>query len=334
MSWPLRRANEVEKPIAHKLEQHSPKGRPMKRLPYSRSTPIHAIAAALLMASATQAQTTLRWKFEQGAPVNYVLEQKSIVTARFMGQEIKSESGQTMDMAWTSTKVAEDGSFELGVAITRVRAVMNGPAGLVEYDSGSNEQPEGEVGVALAESFGGMVDQAFTMTMTPLGEVTEFTLPKKLEESLGQAAAGAGAGLSAESIKQLVTAAAWEFPESAIRADSRWTDKTSAMTSMGEFIVNTEFVYDGSEKRADRTVEKITLKPQMEFASQENTPVKVTITDQEAGGTLYFDNAAGRLVESDSNLRWTMVAEVNGNAMEQEIDQKTTMKLTGGNGSR
>ena len=83
------------------------------------------------------------------------------------------------------------------------------------------------------------------------------------------------------------------------------------------WITDTTFRYVGSEVRDGRKLEKIAMEMKMRVG--EGGKVKMKLTDQSGEGTLYFDNAAGQLVSSQSQSKMKMQISVLGQEMVQEM---------------
>jgi hypothetical protein len=295
--------------------------------------PLHrlALTATLLLitGTTTSAQERLRWKFEEGDTTNYRIVQDMDMKMSVMGQNVDTTMSQTMDMGWTVESVDGDGNAKLRQKISRVQMKMKNAFLNVEYDSSKEEQPDDPVGGQLAQVFGAMVGKDFSMTMTPLGEVKDVTIPEELQQALDGAGGGALAGgaFNSDSLKQLATQSSIAFPEDAVAKGKDWSGKTEAKLPFGLMKMDNQFTYQGTEQRGGQALHKIALKPQIAIEPDPNSQIQLSVKSQDGGGTIYFNNREGRIAESTMKQKMEMEITAGGMAITQSIDQTMTMKL-------
>jgi hypothetical protein len=79
--------------------------------------------------------------------------------------------------------------------------------------------------------------------------------------------------------------------------------------------------------RDGNQLEQIALKPKMTIEADNNADVSVKIKSQDAKGTAYFDNKAGRFVEMKMTQTMEMEVSAGGQTLSQKIEKTVSMKL-------
>jgi hypothetical protein len=290
-------------------------------------------AAGLLLATAapSPAQTTLRWKFEQGDVLNQSIEQVMKMSMKLGEQDIATSVAQTIDVVWTVGEVAPDGTAQVTQETARVRMKMAGGAGGFEYDSAGNEEPAG-IGAMLAPALGALAKSRSTMKMTPRGDLEDVKVSQETIDAMKAIpfAGQMGGMFSEEGLVNMIKQGAQKLPEEAVEKGAAWTGASELdMPPLGKLATQTTYTYAGPEEVDAKTLQRIEMTVSMQFTPpQEQGQAQIAVKDQKADGVLYFDNAAGRVSHSTVNQKMTMEITVAGNTIEQKIDQTTTIRLT------
>ncbi len=298
--------------------------------------------AVLASASTAEAAKTLRWKFKEGDKVNYALRQKGDMNVNAGGVELEIKTLQIMDLTWTVKSVAADGTAELSQVVDRVQMKLSTPfTGDFAYDSKSEETPEGQVWQMLGPFMEGMIGQEFTMKISPTGQISEITLPAKLQEAIAAQGSGGGGrgmmmggGFSEEAIKELVARAVINFPAEAI-GDEPWEQVVDVkMGPLGTQRTAITYTLAGEADADGKKLDKITLateltlEPPGEGEESEDAPeIEMEITEQAGSGEILFDAETGRTIKSDSTQTMTMEGDFMGNEFIQERELVTVMVL-------
>jgi hypothetical protein len=292
-----------------------------------------AIAVAMLIgisANYAQAQTTLRWKFKEGERLDYVMDQKMVMKMNVNGMLIENSMSQVMDFVWDIKKVDSDGVAEMVQKIERIRFRMDTPVGPVEYDSKEGKPPEGPIGQVIAPIFDAMAGSEFSMKMDSLGEVSDVKVPEKLLGAL-QGAPGAGqlGGIfSEDGLKHTMNQSAIALPKEPVSKGKTWNKKMELNAApIGTMKIDNSFAYQGTDSRNGAKVEKIEVKVAQSIEPLPDAMIEVKIKEQESKGAVYFDNAVGRMTESEMKQKMLMELNFNGMIFEQDIDQTMTVKL-------
>ena len=287
-----------------------------------RLSPVTLSVGLVVAAAAShsaQAETLLRWKFEKGQKTHMVITQEMQMKMVMQENPVLMTTTSTMEFDWEVTALDEQGVATMSMTTDRIRMKMKGPQGvMMEYDSQSDKKPEG-MAAMMAPMFKGMLNKPYTTKMDSRGKILEMKLPQGLAESMNKLPGGAqlGSMFTEESMKGMAEIAT--FPEKPLKPDDTWTRTATIKNPVGgDMITETTFRYVGSEVRDGRELEKITMDVKMRVGEGGN--VKMKITDQATKGTIYFDNAAGQFVSSESKSKMKMKISVLGQDMVQEME--------------
>src|SRR5205807_1173100 len=117
------------------------------------------------------------------------------------------------------------------------------------------------------------------------------------------------------------------MPKEAISKGKTWKSKSDMKLPIGKMIAEVEYTYAGTEDKDGRSLEKISLKPKATIEPDPNAPIALKLKSHEGKGTAYFDNTAGRLLETTVQQTMEMEAEVAGMAFTRKMVQTMTMRL-------
>ena len=291
-------------------------------------------ATVLLMCSclsAIEAQEVLRWKFQKGQELHYVMEQKMDTKINVMGRDLGTTMTQIMDIDWIIKSVDEDGTAQMIQTISRIRLKLNGPTLNVDYDTKSGERPDNPLAQNLTRTFDALAGGEFTMTMSSQGEVKDAKLPKKFEEALAKnPQGGAAIGISPDSMKQMMAKSGIVFPKEAVKKGSSWMRPMEVKLPFGQMIVTNQFVYDGKQTKGDRSLERITLKPTLTLKPNPDSPFMINLKSQDSNGEIFFDKSAGSLIESSMKQNMVMQIMAGGQNIAQTTNTTVTMRLVEG----
>ena len=292
-----------------------------------------ALAAALLVAggSTAQAQKVLRWKFTPGQTLRYVMNQEQSQKIKAGTTPITMTMTMTMNMTQKIESVDPKGVASVIQTIDRIQMKMTSPQGIgMEYDSASGKPPEG-LAKLMAPMFDAMVKKPFTMKMDPQGKVSDMKLPQGFVESVNKISGNPMGGLfTEEGMQQMTGQGMAVLPEKPVSAGDTWTQQAGmAMPMLGRISVKNTYRYEGTEKRDGKELEKIANTMELDITPEKDKPqpFQIKMTAQEMKGTSYFDNEAGRLVETKTGGTMKMTISVGGQQIEQDIDMSQTLRL-------
>ena len=297
-----------------------------------------AVFAAVADGGTARAQTLLRWKFQPGATFRYVLTQQMEQTIQGGSKgPVTLTTTMSGDTLWKVESVDKDGAGTVSQTMEGMRIKVQGPQGVVvDYDSASGKEPEGAAKM-VAPVFEAMIQNASIVKFDAQGKALEVKPPQGLLESVGKLAGGKPMGdmFSPESMKQFYDSVV--LAEQPVKKGDTWSRQVDMkLPFVGVLAVEYKYEYLGRESRRGKALEKLVLTMAMksqkdkpatkdkEDAKDNKTPV-FTFKDWTAHGELYFDNAAGRLVESEMKTR--MKAEIAVMGKQATMDLKGTVRM-------
>ena len=288
-----------------------------------------ALAAVFLALAAAPAfgQTNLAYKFKKGDKLNYTLATTTKGTAGMPGREIKSTTIQEMELTWI-VKGAADGKADVVQRIDQVHQKQEMPGSSFEFDSKTGKKPDGQFGkqIALLEA---MVGAEISRKIDPQGETTETKLSDKLMEFIEANSAFWGGSFLEDTMKDMLPSML-VLPKESIAKGKNWNKKTKLKTPFGVMKLDTTFTYAGPQTRNNMMLERIDSKSAVELEPVPGTGLPgltMKIKSSDIKGLIYFDNKAGRLVESTLVQKMVMESTLMGKKIDSTQEQTTTLKL-------
>lgn len=296
------------------------------------------VLAAGVLATQSQAADSLQWKFKEGDTAQYAMSVTNDMLADFGGAEFEILFKLIFDLSWKVNSVDADGVADLSQTIDRIQLHMSTPfTGEFGYDSNEDVTPEGPIWERMGGPIEAMREGEFKIKVGPNGDVREVTLPEALTTTLAeQAEAGGGGGgmamlagggmFSENSIKQVVGQTIVTLPSGDVAPGTEWTK--SFENKMGDTAterVEMTFRYEGDEDREGTKLSKIaaTSETSLELNEEADLDLFMELTEQEGSGTILFDAASGRAVESKFSQKATIEGDFMGNEFAQERETTT-----------
>lgn len=274
------------------------------------------------------AQTTLRWKFQQGQQFKQVIEQTMNMTAKVGDQDIETKMNQTIDAKWNITAVDEQGTATIEQDFTRIQMKMDALGNGFEFDSNEEKELEG-IGALVGPALKALASTKFTLTMSPLGKIDEVEVSEEAVKAL-QSIPGAGSlgGMfSKQGLVKMIKQGSHAFPAGAIKRDETWTIKSeNELAQIGKMEVLSKLTYAGPQVVDRKNLERINLEVKTTLPADGNS--LVGLKDQSATGAIYFDNAAGHIDHSTLEQNMTMAIKFGGQEIEQKIKQTIKVRVT------
>lgn len=289
----------------------------------------------LLITSQASAQTSLRWQFKPGQVLNQKIDQNMKMSITAGGQTYDTTVVQNVDAVWKVGQVDESGVADVDQEITRIQMKMTAPMGLgFEFDSSADSEPQG-LGAMMAPTLKAMAKAKFTMKMNPQGEVLDVEVSQDTLDALKTMPGGGQAGggmLTKESLVNMIKQGTPTLPKDPVQSGASWSNSMEmALSQVGTMASDTKSTYVGPEEVEGTTLQRINLDLTTRIVPTEGVAAKVSLTDENASGRLYFDNSAGRLSHSELVQDMTMQVSEAGKNFDQRIQQTIKVKLTPAN---
>ena len=283
-----------------------------------------ALAASVSQASA---QTPLLYRWTQGDVLLYrtVLKTTSNVSGGPAGT-VEQTLTQTQTVKLIVAAVGPDGSATLRQTIESVAMDITGPMGKMAYDS-TKPPPADDADprtATLAKTFGAIVGEAISVTITPNGVVKSIAGTAKIIEKLMKdlpmdpLAAGLAqnikAMLSDEALRTSLEQSFSRMPDQPVKPGDTWTsEQTLGVDVLGRIIGTSTFTLKAIEGTGDAAVARIGVALAIR---QESTPgaaasMSVKLGPSKGEGELLFHIGKGR---------------VERNSMRSEMPSTITMR--------
>ena len=283
--------------------------------------------------AATGRAATLRWKFQPGETLHYVMDQKVVSSVKGGPQDVMTTITQKIDLDWAIKEVSSAGVASMTQTVTRVRTKIESAFGAFEYDSKSGEEPKGPGVTGLVNMLKALLGAEFTFKMNPTGELSDVKVPEKVVQALreGGAAGAAGGMFSEEGMKNLVTESSLALPPEDLAKGKSWNRQTKLpMPLIGEMILDKVYSYAGPDPQAGPDIERIDLATKIELKTNPGGNIEVKINNQEGKGSFFFDNKVGRISRSSVTEKLELVFKLEGKEIIQNNETTTSMDLAKG----
>jgi hypothetical protein len=287
---------------------------------------------AMVAAPAARAQVKLEYKFPEGKTLTYKSTVKATEVLTINGMEIPIEGTETVVMSQVIGKRAGDATLPVQHKVESFRDELSQPGVQLTYDS---KDPDAKIDNEqlkfLEDLFKLASEITYTVVLDAKNQVkavegTEKLLERadKLDPKVRSTMRGA---LQADKIKKKFEQSHANLPDVLARPGEPWERAETLSTGGQEFSLRKKYEYAGTEKKGDRTLDKITSKVvEVKLIQEPNddAPLQVTKSDlkvESSDGTILFDREAGYIVEARANLH------IKGSATYKIMDQEIPGEL-------
>ena len=272
--------------------------------------------------------TMLRWKFQAGEELRVQVTQTNTIETTLKERPLAMVVQMAMELTWHVDRVAADGTAQVAQSFTRVLVKTSGPQGqAVGYDSASTAAPPPEM-QELAQAVRRLLGTRSQLTISSRGEITGVE-PAPETDSLLRNAPGAGGWLrllTKSGINQTLRPALGLWPQSPVARGDTWQDTFEIDAPTGKIGLATTYTYQGSEHLQKRSVERIGVATAVTAPPPESRPGETASpVRQQFSGSLFFDAARGRLVQSE--LHQTVVSEAAERGQSVQLKASNTVVL-------
>jgi hypothetical protein len=289
----------------------------------------------MVFSQAARAQVKLEYKFPEGQKLSYKTTMKMHQVLTISGMEVPTDVDQTVVASQTIGKRREDSSVPLTSKVESLHAELTLPGGInVTFDSSDpNVKIENEQLAFLGEVFKLASEIAYTVVLDGQNKVKAVEGTEKLMEKADkltpQARDAIRSRVETDKIKKQFEQSHRNLPDVLARAGEPWERDESMDIGGGQTLsFRKRYEYAGTEKKGDKTLDKITskafeVKYSMDPDSQ--SPLKVTKSDlkiDSSEGTILFDREQGCVVEAGgkTRIKGTMGFSINGQDLPGELD--------------
>ena len=298
---------------------------------------------AMAAAPTARAQVKLEYKFPEGQKFTYKTHATIDQLMTIMGQEIPTKIEQTVIVSRTAGQRASDGSLPVRQKIESFRMEMELPGNMqFTFDS---KDPDAKVDnpqlQPVADAMNLVKEMDYTVVLDAKNKVKAVEGTEKLREKAEKLDASIRepirARLTADKLKHEFEQSHGNVPDVLARPGEPW-ERTETMEGGGaELVLRKKYEYAGTEKKGDKTLDKITVKTiDFSLKPDPNPDVagEVTKSDmkvESSDGTILFDREAGQVVETHETVRvkGTMTLTVGDQDIpgELELSIDTTNEL-------
>jgi hypothetical protein len=309
------------------------------------------IIATLLMtglapvwSQSARAQVKLEHKFREGTKLTYKTRSRTRQVLTSMGKENVTEENSTIVTSRTVGKRRGDSSVPIEEKTESLRAVLSLPEGInVNFNSTDRSVKIDDPELAfIGDEFKLLSESAYTVVLDDKNKVKAIEGTDKLlkrAETLNQDSRDfIKDRFESRKLKTKFEQALQILPDTLVRSDEPW--ERTELFEIGDqaLIFRKKYQYAGTEKKRDKTLDKITSKViEVTYKQDPETksPLKVKKTNlkvESSDGTILFDREAGHSVSSKekTQIKGDMTFSAAGtefsNTLDLRIDTETELQ--------
>jgi hypothetical protein len=281
------------------------------------------IAAVECLNSSAPAAEPFRWRFEVGEKLHYNITQDLAMTINAgQGGPIATSFQQRLQLTWEVQSVDGNGDASIRQTVDRIKLQINGPGYTAQYDSSSDDPPEG-LAAMIAPMFDAMTAEAFELTMTDRGEIRDVKVPENVLEAIKgiPGVAAMGDMTTSEGFQRMLMQAALVLPDEPPTVGESWstTNEMDSPTPGGKVNVETTYTYEGT-----RDVDGVTMavfRPTLTMGFAGENSAQMRVVEERTDGEMLFNQAAGRLDSIHMQQMTKLEMTIGDQKIEQQIDQ-------------
>ncbi|MGP0062817.1 MAG: DUF6263 family protein [Isosphaeraceae bacterium] len=271
---------------------------------------------ALVGSQEALAQVKLEYKYPEGKKLAYKSTTKMQQTLTINGMEIPTTVEETSVSSQTAGKRRDDATLPLEHKMESIHFELELPGGMnVTFDSSDpNAKIENPQLAFLADVLKLVSEISYTVVLDSKSKVKAIEGAEKILEKADKLdATGRDAirsRIEGEKLKTQFEQSHGNLPDILARPGESW-ERTETLDAGGgqTLTFRKKYEYVGTEKKGDKTLDKITSKAvDVKFSMDPNaqSPLKVTKSDlkvESSDGTILFDREAGCVVESKGKIQ-------------------------------
>jgi hypothetical protein len=274
-------------------------------------------------------KANLAWKFEKGKTFYQEMTTDTTQNMKVMGQDVTQKQSQTFYFAWTPTE-EKDGVWTVTQKIDGIKMTITINDQTISFDS---TNPTAAANNALAEFFKQLVGSTFTLTIGKDMKVMKVEgrdeFIKKLGSANSQMEPLLKKILSDDALKQMADPTFGVVPGKEVTKGETWTPKSSELNlgPIGTYTNAYKYTYEGKDGDLQKVKVENTLTYKPPTEGGEGLPFRIksaNLTSKDAGGTIYFNPAKGRLEKSNLSLKLegSLDIEIGGTTTKVDLKQE------------
>jgi len=275
-------------------------------------------------ATSASAQQELKWKFKKGDKFYQETAAAMKQTITISGQVQNQDLEQVTISSFSVEQAPPDGNLILEQKVESVRISGSAPLG------------------AAQKAMDALQGTTFKITLGDKYQVTVFDGYEDFLKKVGGDDPLVGkmvrTTMSQDTLKKAIEESFTFLGSDPRKPGSEWKrDSTLSLGPLGTIISSHTYTYEGNENRNNRPMAKIGVTanltyqaPKGEAASGLNFQItKGELKTQSAKGTIWFDNSAGRLAESEMrmHLKGTLTVSANGQDFPMDLNQEQVVRV-------
>jgi hypothetical protein len=287
-----------------------------------------SLVTLTMLASAGQAQTTLRYRFKEGEKFNYVLDFRAKVHMNLLGKEAESKKNLMLELAWNVVKVDAKGNAQVQIKVTHAHMTMEGSMGLViEADSKKKPASDDPAAKPYYQTVKAYASTEVNATLSPTGEMKDIKIADETLKVLKglPVADKLGEVFSTDNFRILIGNVV--LPAAAVMKGKTWSNKIEARIPFGKMITENVYTYEGPVDKDGMKLQKIATRPSIKLEADPNADYEIKLKNVKASGFVYFDNNLGRIAEVTSQQHMEQQISFMGLMQNQTADTTLTLKL-------
>ena len=290
-------------------------------------------------AQADQAQVKLEYKFPEGRTLAYKTTSRVRQVMTFMGTQIESVKRETKEWSRSVGKRRGDSTLAVEEKVQSLRVDYTLPGGIkLSLDSRNpNIKIDNKQLAFLGEVFELESTIAYLVIVDKDIKVKAIEWAEKLREQVEKLADPIAREefeneISADRLKVRFEQEVHRLPDVGIRSGEPW-ERTELLEINGKSMsARKKYEYGGTEKKGDRTVEKISakvLEVKYDMDRKDALPLKVVKNDlkvESSDGTILFDRENGYVVSASERVRMKGEISLSGAGVEQSGEINLTFE--------
>ncbi|MHC5061845.1 MAG: DUF6263 family protein [Planctomycetota bacterium] len=294
------------------------------------------IAAGIFVSDGYSAKKKydLKLNLKKGQKLGMKIVNDQKISQTVMGQQQKMNQMMAMGISFEVLAVDSEGNMSTKTTYQTIHVKMEGPMGVMEYDSAKPEETESAN--PISAMYKAMLGQSIVMKMTPKGEILAI---ENLEEMITKMADQMAADdakkqqmremmksfINEDKMKEMGGAMTAALPQQLVSVGESWTnqisipvgfpmemDTTNTLTECkgGIFTIQTEARIEPGDQA--KPIEMGGVKMSMRIQGQQN-------------GTSQLDEATGWMVRSKADMKFSGEVKVEGN---EQMPQGMTIPMS------